>query len=129
MDWNIPSLERENIIADLIGMDLLNEQRYACAFAHDKSKFNRWGKVKIRVHLKAKGISDRNITEALMTIEDEDVETSIVQLIHKKLPSLKGLQPWQKKYKLMQYLLGKGYQREDAEKCLRKLLGDSGSES
>lgn len=124
-DWQIPSLERENIIAELIEMNLLNEKRYASAFANDKSRFNRWGSAKIRAQLHAKGISERNIQDALKEIDAGDTALAIQQLIEKKLPSLKGLKTWQKKYKIMQYLSGKGFQRDEMENLIDQKLGNS----
>lgn len=124
IDWNIPSLERENVIADLISSDLLNERRYASAFVHDKSTFNKWGLGKIKMHLKAKGISERNILDALREVDHNIIAQSVNALIRKKLPSLKGLKTWQKKIKLIQFLSGKGFSREDCEHLIDALLGE-----
>ena len=110
MDWHIPSSEREVLIADLIGLDLLNERRYAEALAHDKSTFFKWGAKKISQQLKLKGISERNIQDALKTIDRADTIESIRHLIKKKEPQYKGLQLYQKKIKLTRYLLSKGYE-------------------
>lgn len=112
MNWHIPSAERENLIAELIGLNLLNEKRFAEALAHDKSAFLRWGTQKIAQQLKLKGISERNIQDALKTIDSNSTRESILHLIKKKEPQYKGLQLYQKKYKLTRFLLSKGYEIE-----------------
>jgi regulatory protein len=112
LDWHIPSTERELLISELISLDLLNESRYASAFAHDKASFNQWGAKKIEMQLKAKGISERNIRDAIKTIDQGEAIEQIKKLITKKAAQLKGLLPSQKKNKIVRYLLGKGYDLE-----------------
>ncbi len=111
-DWGIPYNEREHLIGWLISLNLLNEQRYAKAFAHDKFAFNRWGTKKIEVHLKAKGVSERNIIDALKEIAVEDARATVKDLIKKKEPQYKGLQLYQKKIKLTRYLFSKGFEQD-----------------
>lgn len=111
-DWGVPYSEREELIGWLIGLDFLNEERYAKAFAHDKFTFNRWGTKKIEVHLKAKGVSERNIKDALKEIAVEDARATVVDLIKKKEPQFKGLQLYQKKIKLARFLLSKGFEKD-----------------
>lgn len=120
MSWGIPYHEREELICWLITLDLVNEERYAHAFAHDKFTFNRWGVKKIEQHLRQKGISDRNICDALKEIAPEDYTNTIIALIKKKEPQTKGLQLYQKKIKLIRYLMSKGYEPEIIRKTVDK---------
>ncbi|MFN0033195.1 MAG: regulatory protein RecX [Flavobacteriales bacterium] len=110
--WNIRQADREIIIAHLIETNLLNEQRYAEAFVNDKFRLNKWGTKKIQQQLKMKGISERNIHEALKRIEKEENTKTIQDLIKKKEPHLKGLQLYQKKIKLARYLISKGFEND-----------------
>lgn len=109
MQWNIPTYERESLIAELISTGILNESRYASAFVHDKAKFNQWGINKIVAQLKAKGISERNIRDAIMEIDQTESLAIIRHLIERKEPQFKGLQLYQKKYKISRALLAKGF--------------------
>jgi len=111
-DWGIPYSEREQFIGLLIGMDLLNEERYAKAFAHDKFSFYGWGQKKIEQQLKLKGVSERNIRDAIKEIGADDCARTIRELIKKKEPQYKGLQLYQKKIKLARFLLSKGFEND-----------------
>jgi regulatory protein len=73
-------------------------------------RFLDGGQKKISQQLKLKGISQRNIQDALKTIDRVDTIASILHLIKKKEPQYKGLQLYQKKIKLTRYLLSKGYE-------------------
>ena len=54
------SLEAEQIIAELIEENFLNEQRFASAFARGKFRIKKWGRKKIESKLKFKEVSHYN---------------------------------------------------------------------
>jgi regulatory protein len=110
--WNIPSGETEGLIAELIRDNLLNEERYASAFASDHFRIHRWGNHKIAQALRRKGVSDRNIQTALAALPREDESEIIRSLIRKLEPKLKGLQIHQKKYKIVRYLISRGFESD-----------------
>ncbi len=109
LQWHIPLTERESLISELISTGMLNESRYAAAFVHDKSTFNQWGVNKITAQLKAKGISERNILDAVKELDQSETIKNMRHLIQRKEPQFKGLQLYQKKYKLTRLLLAKGF--------------------
>lgn len=107
--WGIPYPEREQIIMALIEVDVLNEARYAEAFTVDKFRFNKWGIGKIQQHLKAKGVSPRNIADAMKRIDPKEYRKSVLEIAQKQLEKHKGLQDYQKKQKTARYLISRGY--------------------
>jgi len=120
IDWGIPYEERETLISMLIENNLLNEERYASAFAHDKFEFNQWGAKKIEQQLKLKGVSEHNIKNALKNIDPTDIASTIAAIIKKKEPQFKGLQLYQKKMKLARFLYSKGFGQDIAWKEIEK---------
>jgi regulatory protein len=123
-EWNFKEFEIQEMVVALIATNHLNELRYASAFVHDRFTFNRWGARKIEQALKAKGISSRNIKDALLTLPQEDQQLALMALIKKKEPQLKGLQLYQKKIKLMRFLLSKGFEAESCERCIHQWLAN-----
>ena len=103
----------EDIILQLINDNFLNEERFAEAYARGKFKFKQWGKSKIKLKLKEKGVSDYCIKKGLAQIEEEDYLNTIAHLIEKKYvdyhPKNHG---YKLKAKLINYLLQKGYEYE-----------------
>ncbi len=120
--WNTPADEIEGLIAELIRDNLLNEERYAGAFASDHFRFHRWGRHKIALALRRKGVSDRNIQTALAGLPREDESEIILSLIRRYEPKLKGLQAYQRKYKLVHYLISRGFDSEMASAAAEKFL-------
>ncbi|HPT20442.1 MAG TPA: regulatory protein RecX [Bacteroidales bacterium] len=108
--WDVDENDSGKIIDVLEKENFLNESRYATAFVRDKFKYNKWGKVKIAIHLKAKNIPSEIIKSALDSIDNEIYIKFIKENIalHKK--SVKAKNQYDLKAKLMRYGLSKGFE-------------------
>jgi regulatory protein len=84
-EWGLYPNEVENIIADLISENFLNEERFAKAYAGGKFRIKKWGKVKIKIELKKRKISDYCIRKAMEEIPDKEYIAALKQLIEKKI--------------------------------------------
>ncbi len=103
----------EQLIAQLIEEDYLNEERFARVFAGGKFRMKQWGKVKIKYELKQKNISEYNIKKALKEIDDEDYLNVFNKIFENKLSSLNSEKNlFTKKRKVLDYLLQKGFERD-----------------
>ena len=110
--WGLHSEDVENIIAELITENFLNEERFAKAFVRGKFCIKKWGKVKIIQHLKAKRISSPLIKIALREIDLDEYEENLDTLIQKKIGSQADSLSLSEKAKLMRYLQSKGYEND-----------------
>ena len=97
------------IIQELIHHDFLNEERFVESFIRGKFYFKKWGKQKIKYHLKQKDIPAKLIDKNMSIIDDEDYRRTIHDLISKKLGNKKrpGLKL---KQKVIRSLQSKGYE-------------------
>ena len=98
------------IIVHLIKHDFLNEQRYAEAFVSGKFKIKHWGKIKISIALKQKGIHSNLIKSALSTIDETLYTETLDLLARKQAEKIKDTNIFSKKKKLSQYLLYRGWE-------------------
>lgn len=115
----------ENIIARLIEDNFLNEERFAMAFAHGKFAIKKWGKIKIRMELKQKRVSDYCLKKALAQIDDTEYLQTLRKLIDTKRRSLTEKNPLKLRYKLASYALSKGYEKD----LIFDVLGDTGEDT
>ncbi len=111
--------EAERIIADLVKEKYLDDARYAGAFARDKASLAAWGATKIRYALRAKGISDEDIDQALESIEPERSEERLRKLLASRSRALSG-DP-KAKQKLLRLGLSRGYSYDEINEWLEKL--------
>ena len=105
--------EVEEIIADLIAENYLNEERFAIHYAGGKFRMKQWGKIKIKQSLKLKQVSEYCIKKALKEIDESEYEKTFQKMAEQKLKTLKGEKNiFIKKRKLQDFLIQKGYEGE-----------------
>lgn len=109
-EWNIDEEIREEIVAELIQDNFLNEERFSKAFVSGKINIKRWGRNKIIYELKSRNISEYNIKSALATIDEELYLDNLLKTIALKKPLVLGKTDFEKRSKLMRYLVSKGYE-------------------
>lgn len=120
-EWGQYPDKVESIIAELITENFLNEERFATAYAGGKFRIKQWGRIKIKLALKQKKISDYCIKKALAAIDEADYLRTCQHLAEKKAKSVEEKNPLVKKYKVIQYLLGKGYENDTIQNVLKHL--------
>lgn len=108
----------EEIVASLVADGFVDERRYAAAFARDKSSLAGWGPIKIRQMLRAKGIPDETIREALGDIDPERADDKLRRLLDAKRRTLEGDPAM--KLKLIRFALSRGYDYDAVEKALKE---------
>ena len=113
----------QEILQSLIDDKYVDDRRYAEAFCRDKSALAGWGPVKIRYMLRAKGVSDDIIREALGEIDAGRADQRLQKLAEAKFKML--AEDPQCKIKLLRYLLGRGYQYEDVAPVVNALIEHS----
>jgi regulatory protein len=89
---------------------------------HDKFTYNKWGKVKIAAHLKAKRISGNILKSALDSINNESYIETIKELISSRRKSVKAKSKYDLKAKLLRFGLSKGFESQ----LLYDILNDLG---
>jgi len=109
-EWGLHRNDVEDILADLISGNFLNEERFAVAFAGGKFRINGWGKNKIRHALHLKKVSPRCIETGLAKIDEDDYLTELKKDLSEKLNSASEKNPLKKKHKAAQYAIGKGFE-------------------
>jgi regulatory protein len=118
--------EVEEILAQLIEENYLNEERFAIQFAGGKFRIKHWGKMKIKYALKEKRISDYNIRKALEEIDGEEYRKQLEKMTTKKWNSVKTEQnSYLRMQKTRDYLIRKGFESGLVMPVLRKLSTES----
>lgn len=111
-EWGLHQLDVENIIADLISENFLNEERFAKAYVSGKFKIKGWGKTKIIQHLKLKRISTPLIKIALKEIDQDEYIDTLDKIIAKKVLGNPAELSYNEKAKVVRYLQGKGFESD-----------------
>lgn len=102
----------------------LDDSRYARAYASDKVRFAGWGRIKIRMGLKGKGMPDSVISQALGYISEEDYSDVLNKVLTAKARNL-DLSEVKDRQKLYRHLASRGFESALIITAIRKLIQPS----
>lgn len=119
--WGVSPEDADVVIEKLIAEKYIDDERFARAYAKDKSRFNRWGKQKIAFMLRNKKIAPEIIRLAFEEIEDESYSDQLLKLLTDKAKTIKSENKFDRRAKLMRFAMGRGFEAEQINKALQKL--------
>ncbi len=108
--WGLDASGAISVISILIKENFVNDKRYAEAFVKDKYNQNKWGKVKIAAHLRAKNIPSEFIESALAAIDDGQYRQTIRDILTSHRRFIKAKNQFDLKGKLLRFGLSKGFE-------------------
>lgn len=118
----LPRAACEQVLDRLEDEGYIDEARYARAFAHDKVRYERWGRIKIAAALSAKRLATAAIDEALGQIDDAEYRAAFLSAVQTKLRSMgyaplpEASSPWQAQLsaadraRLVRFLASRGFE-------------------
>lgn len=118
--WGLHRTDVENIIAELISEGYINEERFARAYSRGKFHIKKWGKIKIKLGLKRKNISDYCIRKGFEEIDHNEYVKTIKALIQKKSKEIKEKNTYKNLNRLASFVISKGYESELVWDILRE---------
>jgi regulatory protein len=108
--WGASDSDSDKIIHILIKENFINELRFASAFVKDKFRYNKWGRIKIGMHLKAKKIPSDIIKSALDDIDYEIYTNTLKGIITAHRRTVRAKNQYDLKAKLLRHALSKGFE-------------------
>lgn len=121
-DWEVP----EDMLPALLGLledeKYLDEARYVRSFVRGKFEYKKWGRWKIKMTLKQKGITEAQIKEGLLLIEPDRYDEVIIQLLKARIKTVKAENEWAMKQKLLASLAAKGFEPEIVQELVDDVM-------
>ena len=109
-DFTLIPEAKDEILLFLMREGFLNEERFTRSYIRGKFNLKKWGRNKIRQHLKFKGVPDKLINSSMDEIDERDYRRIAAELLEKTLEKNSALQAYQQKSKSISYLLSRGYE-------------------
>ena len=121
--WGVADDEARKVLSRLQAERFIDDVRYAEAFVRDKLNLSGWGAYKIKMSLRAKGVS-RDIIEEVVApmLEATDMTERLEEMRQRKLRTLKYSSPYEAKTKLIRFAASRGYDMEQAVECASKIV-------
>ena len=109
------------IVDSLVADKFVDNARYARAFVSDAFKFNKWGRLKIRQALLAKGISERLMLQPLLEIDETEYMSLLENLLRAKLKSVRDDDEYKVKASIFRFAYSRGFEPDLVEKVWEKI--------
>jgi|SRR5690554_369183 len=123
--WNIDKKIIPQIINELRDENFLNDERFAEDYARGKFRIKNWGKIKIKLSLQQKKVSSNYIDAAIDKIDQEEYLKSLQNLAKKKNDQITAkLTPYDRKVKLYQFLLSKGFENKLVRDVIDEIVAE-----
>jgi regulatory protein len=124
----VPPDEVDAVVQRLLGAGLLDDAKYAVAYARSKLLGSGASRRRIRQELGLKGVNAELADEAVeRVIADEEVDTRAVveRVARKKLASMGDLDSLVLRRRLFAFLARKGYDLDEIKAVMQELHGKS----
>jgi regulatory protein len=121
--FGLNAREVDSILAELIGQDYLNEERFATMFAGGKFRVKKWGRKRIEYELRARRVSEYNIRSGMAAIDPQDYHITIGELIRKKKDMLirEGYDGFELKARTLSFLSQRGFESALVQEAYNEL--------
>lgn len=120
--WGVSDEDATKVLTRLQAERFIDDSRYAEAFVRDKLNLSGWGAYKIKMALRAKGISGAIIEEIVAPmLAETDMSERLEEAMRHKMRTLKYSSPYDAKTKLIRFAASRGYDMEQAIECASNL--------
>jgi regulatory protein len=123
-EFKLSAEETDIILNALVKDNFVNDKRYSLSFIHDKLRFNKWGKIKLRYELRSKGVSNEYISKALDSIDSSEYRSILKSELLKKLKKSHSSGKTEMKSKLVRFAQSKGFENELIFNVINEILGN-----
>jgi regulatory protein len=112
-EFALTDSQSKEIIDELMKSKFLDDVRFAQSFVSGKFRFNQWGRIRIRMELRLRKISDALIIEAIQSIDLEAYEKTLNNLAQRKYNETeRETDLWKRKAKVIRFLSSRGFEQD-----------------
>lgn len=111
----------EKLVEELTQDGFLNEERFARSFARGKFRLKKWGRNRISQELKMRQISPSNIRKGISEIDPEEYFDTLLSQTEKKWEKTFEKDPFKKRFKVIQYLMVRGYEQDLIQEAIASM--------
>ena len=121
LDLGAPVEQADDILAELISLGFVNEERFATLYAGGKFRQKRWGRNKIILELRRRNLTEYCIQQGLKEIDEADYYNTLTFLVDRKRKSLTGGNKAENDQKIANFVIQKGYESELVWRVIKKV--------
>lgn len=123
--WGLTEEDARKVLLRLQSERFIDDARYAEAFVRDKLNLSGWGAYKIKMALRAKGMTKEIIDEVVAPmLADADMTERLEEIMRRRMRTLKFTSAYDAKMKLIRFAASRGYDIDEAVECASRIVED-----
>lgn len=123
--WGVPDSDARRVLDRLERERFIDDRRYTELYVREKMRLSGWGAYKIKMSLRQKGVSSQIIAEvAEPMFSPVDLKERLVELLTRKLPTIKAKSTYEAKAKLIRFGVSRGFDMEMVVDCATQLISE-----
>lgn len=123
--WGLTPAQAQSVLKSLINRRFIDDARFARAYVRDKVRFERRGRLYLRIRLKQKGINDNDIELALDEIDPELYSENLRLTLQRRIEQKDiDLADYPQRMSLLRYAVSRGYEPSPAAEAIRELASE-----
>lgn len=119
--WGISQTDTARIMERLVSTRLLDDRRFAGAYARDKMRYSLWGRLKIRAGLYAKRVSRDDIDDAIASLDTEEYAEAARRAVMSAAARHERPLTYESKMKILRHCASRGFELSVIAPLVRNL--------
>ena len=119
--WGLTPGDANSVIEQLASRRLVDDSRFARMFVREKIEYCGWGRRKIAMALRAKGVDAETTAETLDDIDTEIYDNRLAEIVGRKLRSLPDPASYESRTKAFRFAVGRGFEPDRVIKAIQTL--------
>jgi regulatory protein len=112
-EYTLTDIQSAAIVEELRTRKFLDDVRFAHSFVSGKFRFNQWGRIRIRMELRLRKISDTLIKDAIQSMDLDAYAETITSLVERKYRETeRESDVWKRKAKVIRFLSSRGFEQD-----------------
>lgn len=112
----------DEIIEKLKSEKFIDDERYVKAYVSDKFRLNKWGRIKMRYYLRAKGLSDSIIDVGMTAIDNDQYIKVMLSTMKEKAKKYKSAEKYERAAHVIRFTQSRGFEPELIHRHLNEVL-------
>ena len=121
-EWDVPLSDIEWVIEQLHNEKFIDDFRMARYYSNDKLRFNKWGRIKIKIMLQQKGVDNEAINAAMNQLNMDEYTRILKEELIKKKNTIKDNDDFVVRAKLSRFATGRGFEADLIFRVMDKLM-------
>ena len=121
--WGVEGDDAAYVMGRLAAERFVDDERFCRAYCHDKFRYNRWGRVKLRQMLRRLRLESGAIEAGLAEIPEAEYRQALCEALRQKDRTLREEDACRRKGKLVRHLLSRGFEAELVLDAVDDFLG------